>query len=88
MIAYASWGTGMYGEDAGGIARRTLFFDTATGDWWDQHPLDGTTVNKNKEGPYNGHPIRGLYRPVKSSSESELEDIAPTVVQDVFCKAS
>jgi hypothetical protein len=36
--------------------------DKSTGIWWDIHPIDGTKVNENPTGPYNGHPIKGMYR--------------------------
>ncbi len=71
----ASWGTDMYGENAGGIARRTTFFNTSSGEWSDKHPLEGDTVNQNFNGPYAGHPIQGLYRPMTSTG-AELKEIA------------
>ncbi len=63
FIVDASWGTDMYGQDAGGIGRRTFFFDTDKSVWWDEHPLDHTKANENTIGPYGGHPVQGLYRP-------------------------
>ena len=61
FLVDASWGF-LYGDDAAGIARRTLEFDRSTGKWWDIHPIDGTKVNENSIGPYMGHPIKGMYR--------------------------
>ncbi|MEO8151361.1 MAG: type VI secretion system tube protein TssD [Bacteroidia bacterium] len=72
FIVDASWGTDMYGVNAGGIARRTLFFDTDTKIWWDKHPIDGTDVNENKIGPYGGHRFQGVYRPRTSAADKEV----------------
>jgi V8-like Glu-specific endopeptidase len=60
-VVDASWGF-LYGADAAGVSRRTLMHDESTGIWWDIHPIDGTKVNENPTGPYNGHPIKGMYR--------------------------
>jgi hypothetical protein len=62
FVGDASWGNDLYGEKAGGIARRTLVHDTRSGEWWDVHPIDGSDANRNTKGPYAGHPIKGLYR--------------------------
>ena len=42
FLVDASWGTDLYGEAAGGVARRNLVQDASTGKWWDIHPLHGT----------------------------------------------
>ena len=63
FIGDASWGNDLSGEKAGGIARRTLVHDTSSGEWRDVHPIDGSDAHRNAKGPYNGHPINGLYRP-------------------------
>lgn len=62
FLVDASWGTDLYGAAAGGVARRELKHDTSTGEWWDIHPLNGSEAHKNSTGPYNGHPIHGMYR--------------------------
>ena len=62
FLVDASWGTDLYGVAAGGVARRKLVHDTSTGKWWDIHPIDGTKAHENTIGPYNGHPIHGMYR--------------------------
>lgn len=62
FLVDASWGTDLYGEAAGGVARRELKHDTSTGEWWDIHPLDGSKAHENSTGPYNEHPIYGMYR--------------------------
>lgn len=62
FLVDASWGTDLYGEAAGGVARRELKHDTSTGKWWDIHPLDGSNAHENSIGPYNEHPIYGMYR--------------------------
>ena len=73
----ASWGTDLYGELAGGVARRQLVHDTDTGKWWDISPVDvpldltpcgirgvkkGEKACENAVGPYAGHSIKGVYR--------------------------
>ncbi|MEO8450182.1 MAG: trypsin-like peptidase domain-containing protein [Gemmatimonadota bacterium] len=83
FLVDASWGTDLYGEDAGGVARRTLMHDTSTGTWWDIHPIDGTKANENAIGPYAGHVIGGMYRakqaapPKKPATTPELESGDP-----------
>jgi hypothetical protein len=62
FLVDASWGTDLYGLDAGGVARRTLMHDASSGKWWDVHPINGTRAHENSTGPYNGHPIHGMYR--------------------------
>jgi hypothetical protein len=62
FLVDASWGTDLYGLDAGGVARRTLIHDASSGKWWDVHPINGTKAHENSTGPYNGHPIHGMYR--------------------------
>ncbi len=76
FVVDASWGF-LYGEDAAGVARRELVHDTSTGKWWDISPVDvppdrrpcgmenvkkGDKVCENTIGPYNGHPIKEMYR--------------------------
>ena len=61
FVIDASWGF-LYGEDVAGVARRIFKHDRSTGRWWDIHPIDGTNVNENSIGPYNEHPIEGMYR--------------------------
>ncbi|MFN0104218.1 MAG: trypsin-like serine peptidase [Bryobacteraceae bacterium] len=62
FLCDASWGTDLYGPAAGGVARRELKHDTSSGEWWDVHPISGADVHKNTTGPYNGHPIHGMFR--------------------------
>jgi hypothetical protein len=59
FLVDASWGH-LYGDDAAGIQRRKLMFDETTKVWWDV--IDGNKENENPIGPYNGHPIKGMYR--------------------------
>jgi V8-like Glu-specific endopeptidase len=59
FLVDASWGH-LYGEDAAGIQRRELVFDKTAGRWWDV--IGGKKENENTIGPYNGHPIKGMYR--------------------------
>jgi hypothetical protein len=59
FLVDASWGR-LYGEDAAGIQQRELVFDKAAGLWWDV--IGGKKENENPIGPYNGHPIKGMYR--------------------------
>lgn len=68
----ASWGTDLYGEAAGGVARRTLVHDTSSGDWWDVHPLTGAEANRNSSGPYAGHIIHGMFRPRHSAARTRI----------------
>lgn len=63
FLVDASWGVDTYGIDAGGIARHSFFFDSATGNWSDKHPLTGSIVHTNSTGPYDGHIIAGVFRP-------------------------
>jgi hypothetical protein len=63
FVCDASWGTDLYGVNAGGVARRELKHDTANREWWDVHPLTGAEANRNSIGPYNGHRIHGMFRP-------------------------
>jgi hypothetical protein len=60
FLVDASWGR-LYGEDYAGIQRRELVHDKAAGVWWDV--IDGNKKNESPVGPYNGHPIKGMYRP-------------------------
>jgi hypothetical protein len=62
FLGDASWGTDLYGEDAGGIGRRQLVHDTATGEWWDIHPLTGAQAHRNTVGPYAEHHLHGVFR--------------------------
>jgi hypothetical protein len=62
FLVDASWGTDLYGLDAGGVARRKLMHDASSGKWWDLHPINGTKAHENSTGPYDGHPIHGMYR--------------------------
>lgn len=77
FLVDASWGTDLYGEIAGGVARRQLVHDTDTGKWWDISPVDvpldrapcgfrsvkrGQKTCENAVGPYAGHTIMGVYR--------------------------
>lgn len=75
FIVHASWGTDLYGEEAGGIGVRTFFYNASTGMWSDKHPLSGTKVYENSIGPYNKHPIKGVYRSkIKVESEKEFAE--------------
>jgi V8-like Glu-specific endopeptidase len=62
FLVDASWGTDLYTDAAGGVARRTLMHDASSGKWWDIHPINGTKEHENSTGPYDGHPIHGMYR--------------------------
>lgn len=77
FLVDASWGTDLYGEIAGGVARRQLVHDTDTGKWWDISPVyvpldrapcgirsvkKGEKTCENAIGPYAGHTIKGVYR--------------------------
>lgn len=62
FVVDASWGTDLYGEEFGGVARRTLKHDTSTGEWWDVSPVDGAEAHRNTTGPYDGHRIHGMFR--------------------------
>jgi hypothetical protein len=57
----SSWGH-MYGDDASGIARRKFIYDAATKMWSDIDPGTGDETGKNSIGPYQEHPIKGVYR--------------------------
>lgn len=50
----------LYGEDAAGVQRRELVYDKKAGKWWDV--IDGEKKNENTVGPYDEHPIKGMYR--------------------------
>ena len=63
FLVDASWGVDLYGDDAGGVARRKFVHDTSSGTWWDIHPVSGSKVHENAIGPYDGHPIHGMFRP-------------------------
>jgi V8-like Glu-specific endopeptidase len=69
FLGDASWGTDLYGEDAGGIARRQLVHDTATGEWWDIHPITGDEAHRNRVGPYNKHKLYGVFRAKQSTKK-------------------
>ncbi|MGH7335540.1 MAG: hypothetical protein ACREKS_22900 [Candidatus Rokuibacteriota bacterium] len=62
FLVDASWGVDLYGAAAGGVGRRKLVHNTSSGRWWDIHPIDGTRAHENATGPYDGHPIHGMYR--------------------------
>jgi hypothetical protein len=62
FVVDASWGVDLYGEAAGGVARRKFVHDTSSGKWWDIHPTNGTKAHENAIGPYDGHPIHGMFR--------------------------
>jgi hypothetical protein len=62
FVGDASWGVDLYGVAAGGVGRRELKHDTKTGEWWDVNPVTGLDDHKNKIGPYNGHPVHGMFR--------------------------
>ncbi len=62
FLVDASWGVDLYGDDAGGVARRKFVHDTSSGAWWDIHPVSGRKVHENAIGPYDGHPIHGMFR--------------------------
>jgi hypothetical protein len=58
----ASWGAGVSGDASkGGVHRRSFAFNSDTGKWGDVQ-ADGSVV-WNEIGPYNNHPVQGLYRP-------------------------
>ncbi len=63
FVVDSSWGF-LYGPDAAGVARRTFMHDKSTGMWWDIHPINKGTKKEfeNLIGPYNEHPIKGMYR--------------------------
>ena len=67
FIGDASWGTEGYGHDAGGIQRRTLMHDAATGEWWDIHPLTGADEPRNSVGPYGKHKLKGFFRAIQKA---------------------
>ena len=79
FLVDASWGH-LYGDDAAGIQRRELVFNKAAGLWWDV--IDGKKENENSIGPYNGHPIKGMYRAKASAdiSKSSTHETASHVV--------
>jgi len=87
FLVDASWGR-LYGDDASGIARRTLVFDSNTNLWSDIHPVRGSSVNENSTGPYNGHGIKGVFRArqLKSKPVKEFENLAAggTLAYDSF----
>lgn len=58
----ASWGNDAYGFEAGGVGRRIFCYDDNTKKWSDIDPNTGAIVNENPDGPYKGHPIKGVYR--------------------------
>jgi hypothetical protein len=62
FLVDASWGVDLYGADAGGVGRRKFVHDTSSGRWWDIHPIYGTKAHENAIGPYDGHPIHGMFR--------------------------
>lgn len=62
FLVDASWGVGTYGPAFGGVARRTLKYDSSTRQWWDVIPSDGSEGPRNTDGPYHRHPIHGMYR--------------------------
>ena len=79
FLCDASWGTELYLEPFGGVGRRELKFNADAGEWWDVHPGDGSDKYKNTTGPYNKHPIHGVFRPREVKApvkeiESESED--------------
>jgi V8-like Glu-specific endopeptidase len=80
FLVDASWGH-LYGDDAAGIQRRELVFDKAAGLWWDV--IGGKKENENHVGPYNGHPIKGMYRAKApedfsgSGAQEIASDVAP-----------
>jgi V8-like Glu-specific endopeptidase len=66
FVVHASWGTELYGPQHGGVEERTLKFDTATGEWWDIDPRDGSSEAwRNTVGPYKKHIINGMFRPIQ-----------------------
>jgi hypothetical protein len=71
FLGDASWGTDLYGENAGGIGRRQLVHDTATGEWWDIHPLTGTEAHRNAVGPYAEHHLHGVFRARQSTKTAK-----------------
>jgi hypothetical protein len=71
FVGDASWGTDLYGENAGGIGRRQLVHDTATGEWWDIHPLTGAEAHRNTVGPYAEHHLHGVFRARQSTKTAK-----------------
>jgi hypothetical protein len=71
FLGDASWGTDLYGENAGGIGRRQLVHDTATGEWWDIHPLTGAEAHRNTVGPYAEHLLHGVFRARQSTKTAQ-----------------
>lgn len=73
FIGDASWGTEAYGHDAGGIQRRTLMHDAATGEWWDINPLTGADEPRNAVGPYGKHKLKGFFRAVQKAPAAKAK---------------
>jgi hypothetical protein len=71
FLGDASWGIDLYGENAGGIGRRQLVHDTATGEWWDIHPLTGAEAHRNTVGPYAKHHLHGVFRARQSTKTAK-----------------
>jgi hypothetical protein len=71
FLGDASWGTDLYGENAGGIGRRQLVHDTASGEWWDIHPLTGAEAHRNTVGPYAEHHLHGVFRARQSTKTAK-----------------
>jgi len=60
----ASWGAGYGNLDSGGVQRRAFLYNETTGEWADVNAkTHQVTQDAGKEGPYNGHPVQGIYHP-------------------------
>ena len=58
---HGSWSAGERGNlDTGGLQSRQFLFNERTGTWADVH---GGEVVPQPNGPYNGHPVEGIYHP-------------------------
>lgn len=82
FVVDASWGTDTYGVKHGGVGRRKLMYDEDTKEWWDVSPgkvekgdtaagieLEaGSEAFRNTVGPYNKHPVRGMFRPKQKAA--------------------
>lgn len=88
LVGDASWGVDLYGENAGGIGRRRLVHDTATGEWWDIDPITGAEAHRNRVGPYNKHRFHGVFRARAAKPASEIETLLEEAETNTDCSAS
>jgi hypothetical protein len=58
---HGSWGAGQHGNlETGGVQSRQFLYNETTGKWAD---VQGDQVVPQPLGPYNGHPVEGIYTP-------------------------